>query len=1098
MKEIEDIDDNKIGLEEEEDFKVSKNLRRKEIKHSKENDKQREQYLKNEKKMKSQEKRNFLIQDKLIKKKIENEKNKERLYKLSPIENFFLSLIKKISFVRENKMMNQITILYIILSIIFIIALTIIKLLTLLSSFENFISQNYFNFIYDEVVKCQNMLKIKSDEKNNNNMISTLDEQLLFMEILNKELIKNNILSKDNIQFPENKENDNNDENDDNNNENNNNNDNNENNDDNNQNNNEKEKVKSYEDYFEENFKIAESDLKYLISKGNDNKDYNLKNLIIYYYHFVPIISQYLESLGLNVINFYFIVNPNCDDTNNVDKINKINNLYFKFPLEKDSYGLDISPKNDKINDYIIDPYISCNNGFDSIDNEEIITNNNWYYKLYQQMPDEEINFRIFQIMKINQIHIRDDYYMIYNKFNNEISDDLNINFLFALRISKLDNGYPFIKFNIYNDTLAYDFLSIYNFNFNDKFSTINDIWENINDDFHTDYDVDYGQNLIFKIPKFIENMGFFSLQNNKENNDNDGNNNNENNLRILKNENNEFSTKIPLDNNIMIKYNDINEIKDKYQSNLYYDADILYFKLIYFFNQFLQYKKIFPKYLTSEDNDKSEKQEEETNNQVLNPCSISDLDEYDEIIQSTFDYECISDYCFFHNCEPQDSLYTQKNYYNLPNCYCIPLYCKDQYTKKNSNFEQRIREELLIDDDEEFDFSFTSKYDYYMKELQTPFSKVNEFFDRNNFKFKCNIIFYKKNNDTNKRAFIANIYDNEYKEDNIFIMYLYNLENLQNIINDLDSKNINFILYILLTYVALSIVLAIVIFIYVRFLCNKLIFKMNNVKNIRKLIISNAYNNSNSDKDDLNEDTLNNKIPQEINNIQQKNSTELLIKSKSNNLKNSESEILIKEGEENKKNKDKIKQEENYDNSQEEDELDELIKLIKSNLSVFKIEFNLNEESNDNLSNIKSQYEEIIQVNKLKNKLLLKDKNRNFNINTNNTSKNSINSTENENNKKKEKIEDLSVNIFCELLSLSNPKIDFSNIKTNFYYKENKDNSLYGLKNVLENMNEGNNMENIDIINIEKLQNALEHYEKNIHNYWKNYYELQKSKDEI
>ena len=46
--------------------------------------------------------------------------------------------------------------------------------------------------------------------------------------------------------------------------------------------------------------------------------------------------------------------------------------------------------------------------------------------------------------------------------------------------------------------------------------------------------------------------------------------------------------------------------------------------------------------------------------------------------------------------------------------------------------------------------------------------------------------------------------------------------------------------------------------------------------------------------------------------------------------------------------------------------------------------------------------------------------------------------------------------------------------------------------------MNEGNNVENIDIINIEKLQNALEHYTENVHNYWKNYYEFQKNKDEI
>ena len=83
----------------------------------------------------------------------------------------------------------------------------------------------------------------------------------------------------------------------------------------------------------------------------------------------------------------------------------------------------------------------------------------------------------------------------------------------------------------------------------------------------------------------------------------------------------------------------------------------------------------------------------------------------------------------------------------------------------------------------------------------------------------------------------------------------------------------------------------------------------------------------------------------------------------------------MLKEGEDSNKNKDKNNLDKLNNNNKDEDELDELIKLIKSNLSIFKIEFNLNEESHDNLRNNKKQYEEIIQVNKLKNKLFLKEK---------------------------------------------------------------------------------------------------------------------------
>ena len=1065
MKELEDIFGEKIEEKEAEDFKGFNDFSHKQINNSKENNKEREKDIKKEKKLKTKDNKNIIIQDRILKKKIENEKNKERLYKLSSIENFFVSIINKITFFRENKMIYQIYILYFFLFIIFIVSLVYMKYTKITRAFDNYLEQNYYPFIEEEVIKSQNNIKMKSDEKNNRNMISTLDEEMLFMEIFSKELINNNILKKGIIEFKE--ENNGDDE--------------------------DGKKKKTYEDYLGVNFRIS-GNLKDLIN--DDNKEYNLKNLIIYNYNFIPIIYQYMESLGLNMNNFYFIANsPGCGNSN-------LNNLFFKYPLEQNNFGVDIEPGNDKIYDYLVDPFISCNSGFDFSENGELakqIEEKNWYHKLYGTTEEEkEINFLLFQIMKINQINKRKDYYISYDKFVFDFNDDMKINFLFAIRISKPDIVYPFIKFNDYNDTLSYDFLSIYNFDLSDGVDPPNN-WENMDNIFQNDYDIDDGKNIIFKNPKFFENLGFFGLQNkNIENNENEDNNNNNNNLRILKKENEDFDNKIPMDNTILIKYKEIDDIKNKYEFNYYYDADIIYYKLIYFLNQFFQYKKYNPNFLTSEESEES--QNEENNSPIPNPCSISDLDEYYYSIKSKFNYDCVYDFCFFHNCEPHDELFIKRNNLNLPNCYCLPLFCKDQNTKKNSEFEKIIKEKLNIDDDN-YDISYTMKYNDFMFELESPFSEVNEFFDRDKFNFKCKIDFDKKNAESNK-SFSANIYESKYNNDNIFLMYLYNLENLNNITNNLDINNSDFILSVIYTYVALCFVLGVLIFIYVYFLCNKLITKMNKVKNIRKSIISNVNDNLNNDNSD--ENIINNKEKKDNININitgQKDSTELFVKDKSENnnninIKNSENEILIKDNEE--KNKDKTKSENKKENSEEDDELDELVKLINSNLSVFKIEFNLNEESKDNLSNIKRQYEEIIQVNKLKNKLLLKEKAKNLSLNISNINNSSSNSEDNEIKKKKEKIEDLSVNVFCELLSLSNPKIDFSDIKTNFYYKENKDNSLYGLKNVLENKSEGNNVENIDIINIEKLQNALEHYAENIHNYWKNYYEIQKNKDEI
>jgi hypothetical protein len=173
MNELEEIfNNNKIENEKGEDFKQFNNFRHKTIKRSKENNKQREQELKIEKKIKSEEKKKFMMQDKLAKKKIENEENKEKLYQLNIVENFFVSLFKKITIFRENKMIYQIYIIYIFIFIISIVSLSYLKYYTLSSTFDNYKKQNYYPYIESEVIKSQNILKIKADEKNNKNMIN--------------------------------------------------------------------------------------------------------------------------------------------------------------------------------------------------------------------------------------------------------------------------------------------------------------------------------------------------------------------------------------------------------------------------------------------------------------------------------------------------------------------------------------------------------------------------------------------------------------------------------------------------------------------------------------------------------------------------------------------------------------------------------------------------------------------------------------------------------------------------------------------------------------------------------------------------------------
>jgi len=313
--------------------------------------------------------------------------------------------------------------------------------------------------------------------------------------------------------------------------------------------------------------------------------------------------------------------------------------------------------------------------------------------------------------------------------------------------------------------------------------------------------------------------------------------------------------------------------------------------------------------------------------------------------------------------------------------------------------------------------------------------------------------------------------------------IFIYNNEKMEQIITEMHESTLNILSIFIIIYISAYFILGIFLFFNIYISCNKLIRRMNKLKDIRKIIISNSKNSNNKNNNIEKREELDNNLIDDMKLSQNNNY----------NISRDENDNLINDKEKLNKNNKIIK---NIDENQ--DELDELIKLIEDNLSVFKIQFNLEKELNGNINIIKQYYNEIIKVNKYSIKLFLREEKEKI-IFDNQDENSSIDSKNGSiNNKKNIKFDDISVNILCELLSLSNHKFDFSNIKTNFYFKGNNDNSIYGLNNLISNYVEVNNNDNNEIINVDKLKNALDHYFKNIHNYWKKAYEIQKSKDEI
>ena len=280
--------------------------------------------------------------------------------------------------------------------------------------FKYFSKKTYYQAVESEVTRIFNILKIQADGKNNNNLIASIDEQLFFMDIYTQELLSYNLIAKDIFKKLDNDE------------------------------------LEKYENELGGNF-ISTDNIKNLINEDNGNYNHNIKNLIPFYYHFAPVIYQYFDSLGMKMISFYFIGNDiNCNQEN-------INNLYFKYPLEDSNLGINIHPLNNKMYDYVIDPFIDCNNGY-YLDEDllETIKENNWYYNLIKDYKDLVINFRLLKLIKIDQENRRKDYLMAYNKFNFEINNN-KIDFLLMIRFSQYNFIYPFVLKNELNDTLNYD-----------------------------------------------------------------------------------------------------------------------------------------------------------------------------------------------------------------------------------------------------------------------------------------------------------------------------------------------------------------------------------------------------------------------------------------------------------------------------------------------------------------------------------------------------------------------------------------------------------------------------------------------------------------
>lgn len=959
------------------------------------------------------------------------------------------SCLRHLDIIRERKLSVQVGIVYTVFMIIFIIAIGFAKIVQINSLLETQADKNYYTSIVSDMIDIQREVKIQLDSVNNDDYTSSMFNSLLFFRIYTEELIKHGLIftegkSPNNMTFNKIPE--------------------------------------GLESLFVnvgkgDAFKMSKT-LKQIMKMDyytdeNLNKDsYNIHSLIPFYFTFMPILYQNLKLQGIPIVNAYFLVSPKV----NPDEECLTNyNLYFKYPLEEAEIDSSVTPTNDQPYDFILDPIGRCSipliKGVEKNENSQANTEElktkvkklNWYYNLEANNimnssitnESQKISSEMLSLLKVTQDNKKEEYFMNYINFQVSNIDPTSTSetplyFTIALKILRTDMDWPYLKLDSNGDVNKFNYISLMNFDLETPKVPI-EISDKV---YKVDYNIDDYKTILVNLPKFIDNIYKYTMLPIElvDNNDTEDDPSDDITINI---------------NSLMLKYSEMGTMKDNYSINYYYNHDTNFFKLLLFLNNFLNYFNKNPGDILDQ-------------SVSFHPCLLDDIEDYYASISEFAN--CFNDYCFYNNCNMSSKLYIQPEKSNfMPNCYCLPLYCRDDYSLKNFTFHMNITQKLGLANTSD-EYAYTSKKEENNANIYYN-NLLHGYYNEGKNQFKCKISFNQKSESVNK-TFNTKIMLQPMSFDSsttMMIMFLMSNDEIYNIVSKFKTlvNDIKWIIY--LVYFLFLTIVAVFLIAYLIHQVNCLTERMTKMKEIRSKIISGSKGSEKS----------RNSI--RINNEDKKENDNLLDNKIDINL-NVEGSIPPNNKEENKED--------------ETDELSALKTLINENINDFKIEFNINENMNDSISVIEKQYNEIIKVNGYKNKLLPNNKKDNNEIKLDDDLDsliidNELRSSIDSNNIKEQKevvqsVDDLSLKIFYELLSLSTNEIDFSKTKTNFYFKDDFSKSILNFEDIINSIEAKDNSNTSEITNPEKLENAIRYYKNEIHTYWKDQYDIQKKKDEI
>jgi hypothetical protein len=195
------------------------------------------------------------------------------LRNIKKIKEGFKSLITYINFLTGKSIKLQVGITYSIFLSFLIVIVVILMLSHIKNSINNLADKKYFLFYVNNIIDTQREIKVQLDEINNQDIMASINEPLLFYRIYTEEMVENKILMNDTIKVEQN--------------------------------------LRNIYEQNGDNY-ILSKDLYQLVEMNNnkqyenindtENNNYNINNLIPFYYHYSPILIEHLNNCGIKLI----------------------------------------------------------------------------------------------------------------------------------------------------------------------------------------------------------------------------------------------------------------------------------------------------------------------------------------------------------------------------------------------------------------------------------------------------------------------------------------------------------------------------------------------------------------------------------------------------------------------------------------------------------------------------------------------------------------------------------------------------------------------------------------------------------------------------